>query len=178
MITECMTNIMSFLDKNSLKSIVVSSGKKNQDVIKESLSRLRVPHINICKWTHKYKIENVTSYVMDTNIKYISNICKKLFISKDRLRKNAFIKIYNDNIEYLHIDWCQIHEIRSKSLKILFLIYNKNLNVDILENIILNCQNLNKIFIYSKFLLLDNDWIYKMQNYNKKLIINNFLSMI
>ena len=176
MITDYLTNIMSFLDKNSLKSIVISGNKKNQDVIKESLSRLLVPHIHICKWTHKYKIESVSSYVVETNIKYISDMCKKLFILKNTI--NNFVKIHNNNIEYLHIDCCQIQEIRSKSLKILFLIYNKNLNVDILENIILNCQNLNKIFIYSKFLLLNNDWICKMKNYNKKLIINNYLSKI
>ncbi len=178
MIPECMAIIISFLDKNSTKSLVVASGKKNQDIIKESLGRIRLPHFQICEWTFRNKIKSVHSYVLEENIKYVPDICKKLIILKNKYNRGVskFISILNNNIEYLHVDCCQIKEIKSKTLKILFLLYNKNLDINILENIILSCPNLNKIFIYSKTLKLDNEWIDEIKNYNKNLIIKSYLS--
>ncbi len=177
MIPECMANIMSYLDKNSLKSLVISSTKKDQDIIKTSLSRLHVSHIKICKWTFKYKIESVCGYVSEENIQYVSNICKKLFVIKNRCHRK-YIKICNNNIEYLHVDCCQIQEIKSKSLKTLFLIYNHSLDVDVLENIILSCPNLNKIFLYSRTLQLNDEWINEMKKYNNNLSIKSHLSAL
>jgi hypothetical protein len=177
MIPEYMSNIMSFLDKNSLKSLVISSKKKDQDIIKKSLSRLHVSHIQVCEWTFRYKIDSVHSYVLEDNIKYVSNICKKLIILKSK-RRNNYIKICNDNIEYLHVDCCKIQEIKSKTLKTLFLIYNQFLDVDVLENIILSCPSLNNLLLYSRTLHLTDEWINEMKEHNNKLKIKSRLAII
>jgi hypothetical protein len=179
MIPDYMAYIMSFLDKKSLKSITIATNKNNQEIIRKSLEKLKFSHIHACEWTFKYKIESVCNYVNEIDLKYISNICKKLFIIKDRKIRTItnFIKIENDNVEYIHIDYCQIQEIKSKSLKTLFLLYNKNLNENILENIIYNCPNLNILFIYSKTVYIDDEWINEIKKYNSQLIIKSYLSV-
>ena len=60
--------------------------------------------------------------IIKNPIKFKISLNEEQKAAKELILKNTinnFVKIHNNNIEYLHIDCCQIQEIRSKSLKIL-----------------------------------------------------------
>ena len=151
---DVIPNIFLFLDKKSLISYDIAMfSKLERSIFLESLRKHYLnKHLCVCKWSFSRCIKSKHESVDIKDIKYISDVCKKLTICGriyDRYDRYYRYSIINHNIEYLYID-CMgttvcFGSLEARNLKKITIIRPKESYCNIFTNITEKCPNLNTI---------------------------------
>jgi hypothetical protein len=152
--SETISIILHYLDKYSLLNYDNSLMNKNTRYIFLDAIKYTCYHkMTICKWTSLRGIKSLTEFSDVMNLKYVSNMCKKLILYsryKNGCSINTF-QVINDNVEHLHIDingsFLIFDKLKAKNMKTMVIIGVNYINLQVFTDINKYCPNLKTINI-------------------------------
>lgn len=152
--SETIAIILQYLDKYSLLSYDNSLMNKNaRYIFLDAINHAHYTKMTICKWTSLRGIVAITECSDVTNLKYVSNICKKLILYY-KYKKHSFVntfQVINDNIEYLHIDINNsllfFDKLQAKNMKTLVMVGVNYINLQMFADIDKYCPKLKTMTI-------------------------------
>lgn len=151
--SDCLYEILLFLSKNDLKNFskILLQNKEYRIIIQEILKIVRYDRLEVCNWTYSQQMSNIKEIANIKDLMYVSDYCQDLIVMNSTLRRNYYpIKISNKNLKKLHIDFYNLDsylEIDCPNLEFLNIINFKNLNEEMIYNIMKNSPKLQKIFM-------------------------------